>query len=155
MTFTTTSSGSGGARRSPCPPGLFLAGLLAGCLVPTEGWAETAHPISNVCGRPLNVIVLFTDDMGWGDLGVQGHPFGRTPTVYADGSQEFYDRRSDPHEFNNLAVDPALAYVIREHREWRLQISHRLAKSSAYSEAKTDSAPDINHRPVGAGARDG
>jgi arylsulfatase A len=31
--------------------------------------------------RPLNVIVLLADDMGWGDLGCQGHPFVHTPGI--------------------------------------------------------------------------
>lgn len=82
MTYATTASGSGGERRSACLPGLLLAGLLTGCLDPTEGWAAgTAHPVLDASGRPLNVIILFADDMGWGDLGVQGHPFARTPAI--------------------------------------------------------------------------
>ncbi len=31
--------------------------------------------------RPLNIIVLLADDMGWGDLGCQGHPFVKTPAI--------------------------------------------------------------------------
>ena len=76
-------------------------------------------------------------------------------TVYADGSQELYDHRTDPNEFNNLAENTAHAPVIREHREWLPQINHRLAEGSAYCDAKPGSAADIDHRPVGAVARDG
>ncbi len=34
---------------------------------------------------------------------------------YADGSEELYDRDADPHEWKNLADDPAFANVKREH----------------------------------------
>lgn len=39
-------------------------------------------------------------------------------SIYADGSEELYDHREDPHEWKNLATDPALAEVIAEHRNW-------------------------------------
>lgn len=37
---------------------------------------------------------------------------------YADGSQELYDMESDPHEWRNLASDPRVTEVIREHARW-------------------------------------
>ena len=37
---------------------------------------------------------------------------------YADGSQELYDMRRDPNEWNNLAGDPQYAGIIRAHRRW-------------------------------------
>lgn len=37
---------------------------------------------------------------------------------YADGSQELYDHRADPHEWTNLAADPRYADVLREHTRW-------------------------------------
>jgi len=37
-------------------------------------WASAA-------GRPPNIIILFADDMGWGDLGAHGHPFAKTPAI--------------------------------------------------------------------------
>jgi len=36
---------------------------------------------------------------------------------YLDGSEELYDHRHDPHEWNNLATDEALANVIKTHRQ--------------------------------------
>jgi hypothetical protein len=32
-------------------------------------------------------------------------------TRYADGAEELYDHRSDPHEWTNLAADPQLSAV--------------------------------------------
>lgn len=37
---------------------------------------------------------------------------------YSDGSEELYDHESDPHEWTNLAEDPAFAEVIGDHRRW-------------------------------------
>ena len=37
---------------------------------------------------------------------------------YADGSEEFYDHRVDPHEWNNLAGQAAMTPLIRQHAGW-------------------------------------
>jgi len=37
---------------------------------------------------------------------------------YADGSEELYDHRSDPHEWKNLAGEAKYAEQLREHRRW-------------------------------------
>jgi len=37
---------------------------------------------------------------------------------YADGSEELYDSQNDPHEWKNLAGDPALAEVVAAHARW-------------------------------------
>ncbi|MBM83880.1 MAG: choline-sulfatase [Planctomycetaceae bacterium] len=37
--------------------------------------------------------------------------------VYLDGSEELYDHRSDPHEWNNLAADKSMADIIKAHRK--------------------------------------
>jgi arylsulfatase A-like enzyme len=36
---------------------------------------------SKAAQRPPNIVFLFADDMGWGDLGCYGHPYSRTPNV--------------------------------------------------------------------------
>jgi arylsulfatase A-like enzyme len=52
---------------------------------------------------------------------------------YADGSQELYDHQSDPHEWTNLAGDPAFASVIQDHRSW-------------IPDAEADAAPDLKKK---------
>lgn len=37
---------------------------------------------------------------------------------YADGSQELYDHRSDPNEWNNVVKDPQNAAIIADHARW-------------------------------------
>jgi arylsulfatase A-like enzyme len=37
---------------------------------------------------------------------------------YADGSEEFYDHRSDPHEWNNLASEPGKTPLMKQHAAW-------------------------------------
>lgn len=37
---------------------------------------------------------------------------------YADGTEELYDHRKDPHEWHNIAVDPANAEVIQRLKRW-------------------------------------
>jgi arylsulfatase A-like enzyme len=37
---------------------------------------------------------------------------------YADGSEELYDMRNDPNEWDNLADDPTCVSVLEQHREW-------------------------------------
>ena len=51
--------------------------------------------------------------------------------TYADGSEELYDMRNDPHEWTNLAGQSKYAAVIREHRRWLPQINLRPAPGSA------------------------
>ncbi len=43
--------------------------------------SAAATQILDAQGRPLNVIILYADDLGWGDLGVQGHAFVKTPSI--------------------------------------------------------------------------
>jgi arylsulfatase A-like enzyme len=42
---------------------------------------------------------------------------------YADGSEELYDERIDPNEWNNLASDAKFADIIAEHRQWLPKIN--------------------------------
>jgi choline-sulfatase len=49
---------------------------------------------------------------------------------YADGSEELYDMKNDPNEWDNLAADPKHAAVIAEHRRWLPTPSRKPAPGS-------------------------
>ncbi|MCH7987927.1 MAG: sulfatase [Planctomycetes bacterium] len=42
---------------------------------------------------------------------------------YADGSEELYDHKTDPHEWHNLAADKKYAKVINNHAKWLPRIN--------------------------------
>ena len=63
---------------------------------------------------------------------------------YADGSEELYDMKADPHEWHNLAGKPGHDDVIAEHRKWLPDPDRPLAPNSAARiltyDASTDTA---------------
>ena len=42
--------------------------------------AESSSPTIHA-KRPPNIVFMFADDLGWGDLGCYGHPYARTPAI--------------------------------------------------------------------------
>ena len=50
---------------------------------------------------------------------------------YADGAEELYDHRHDPHEWTNLARNPRYAAVIREHVRWLPRVNQPPVRGSA------------------------
>jgi len=61
---------------------------------------------------------------------------------YADGTEELYDHRSDPHEWHNLAADPRHAVVLAEHRRWLPRLDAPPAAGSAQRVLTYDPATD-------------
>jgi choline-sulfatase len=61
---------------------------------------------------------------------------------YADGSEELYDMREDPHEWHNLAKSPAHAAVIAEHRAWLPQPDVPAVAGSQHRILTYDAATD-------------
>ena len=66
--------------------------------------------------------------------------------VYADGSQELYDRKNDPDEITNLASDPKYQDIIQQYRRFLPQINQPMAPGSAHLDARPGSAPDIDSK---------
>lgn len=62
---------------------------------------------------------------------------------HADGSEEFYDMKNDPLEWNNLASDPQHATLIAEHRRWLPRVDTPSAAGSAHRILSYDPATDI------------
>ncbi len=61
---------------------------------------------------------------------------------YADGSEELYDLRNDPNEWNNLAESEGSAAIITEHRTWLPKIDRPPATNSSQRILTYDAATD-------------
>ena len=86
-----------------CPRGLPVFGVALGLLIasgctepadpadaqppptetadPTNGRAPGTETVDSIGERPPNFVVLFADDLGYGDLGSYGHPTIKTPNL--------------------------------------------------------------------------
>ncbi len=61
---------------------------------------------------------------------------------YADGTEELYNMRTDPHEWSNLAANEEYATVIAEHQKWLPKIDLGPAVGSAHRVLTYDKATD-------------
>lgn len=61
---------------------------------------------------------------------------------YADGTEELYDLRNDPQEWQNRAADPGLGSVLTAHRRWLPPIDRPPAMGSAHRILTYDPASD-------------
>jgi arylsulfatase A-like enzyme len=63
---------------------------------------------------------------------------------YADGTEELYDMKNDPHEWHNLAGKPGHADIIKDHQKWLPKVDLPPAPNSASRvltfDPKTDEA---------------
>jgi len=85
-----------------------LLGAIAGIfLATTSCTANTVKP-SNKTDQP-NIIFIFADDLGWGDISKHGHPDIRTPNIdrLASEGSEFYQ-----FSVSNPVCSPSRAAVI-------------------------------------------
>ncbi len=54
--------------------------MIAGLLLAATVASAAARPIRQAQGRP-NILFIFADDWGWGDLSCHGHPYVKTPNI--------------------------------------------------------------------------
>jgi arylsulfatase A-like enzyme len=90
-------------------------------LVELAGLDMPAHP------EGVSLVPLLEDpDVAWDHAAISTNAFGGHAVStdqyryirYSDGSEELYDIASDPHEWRNLAGDPAFANVKTDVAEW-------------------------------------
>jgi choline-sulfatase len=61
---------------------------------------------------------------------------------YADGTEELYDHRDDPHEWTNLAAEPGHSAILAAHRKWLPRLDAPPAPGSAHRVLTYDPATD-------------
>lgn len=62
---------------------------------------------------------------------------------YADGSEELYDMKNDPHEWTNVVANPGYAAVVADHRRWLPKIDSPPAEGSAHRVLTYDKDTDV------------
>ncbi|MHC4700240.1 MAG: sulfatase-like hydrolase/transferase, partial [Planctomycetota bacterium] len=56
-----------------------VSGLFAGSVSMVQTTAKTAKATTRAVGKSPNIIFIFADDWGYGDLGIHGSAFCKTP----------------------------------------------------------------------------
>lgn len=90
-----------------------IAVIVSGCSAPT---AETK------IDKP-NIIFIFADDLGWGDISVHGHPDIRTPNIdrLAEEGSEFYQ-----FSVSNPVCSPSRAAIMTGHYPARHSVNRHI-----------------------------
>jgi len=108
-------------RRDFLKAGCLLSASSMGLLSPLVGCQKSSVAVNAVADSP-NIIVVITDDQGYGDLGRHGHPLLKTPNLDA-----LYDQSV---RFSNFYVSPACsptrASLLTGMHEFRNGVTHTL-----------------------------
>jgi len=73
---------------------------------------------------------------------------------YADGSEELYDMRNDPNEWDNLADDPSCSSVLEQHRAWLPSVNKKPVPGSAHRILLYEADGSVNWEGSDVGAND-
>lgn len=108
-------------------------GQVARCARPV-GLIDVFPTLADLCGLPADSSwegqslkpLLGQADLPWDrpaitTFGPNNHAVRSTDwrfIRYADGSEELYDHREDPHEWHNLAGNPSYTKILEEHARW-------------------------------------
>lgn len=138
----------------PRPPRLFLVpvALAALAITPCSPAADPARPAAP---RP-NIVFIFADDWGWGDLGCHGHPWLKTPNLDRLAAEGL-----DFHQFNvlNPVCSPSRTAATTGRYPARYCIHQHFAPGANVQRGMPDwldpQAPTLAHFLKGAGYRTG
>ena len=139
---------------TPRPPRLFLVpvALAALAIAPCSPAADPARPAAP---RP-NIVFIFADDWGWGDLGCHGHPWLKTPNLDRLAAEGL-----DFHQFNvlNPVCSPSRTAATTGRYPARYCIHQHFAPGANVQRGMPDwldpQAPTLAHFLKGAGYRTG
>lgn len=97
--------------RSICPPLCFVRLLLFVCVLVGSGVAHADQP------PRMNVLVLYADDLGFGDLSIQ-NPESKIPTPNLDSLAHSAMRFTDGHSSSGICTPSRYALLTGRHH-WR------------------------------------
>lgn len=89
--------------------------LLLGYLCSTAGWPDTGA--AQTSDPPPNIVLLYADDMGWGDLACQ-NPDSRIPTPNLDRLAAEGTRFTDAHSSSGICTPSRYALLLGRYH-WR------------------------------------
>ena len=101
---------------------LKLAGVggAAAALVPS--WTRAADAAPALAGRRPNIILILTDDQGYGDLGRNGNPVIRTPNL-----DRMYDEAVHFEDFHvSPTCAPTRSSILSGKHEFKNGVTHTI-----------------------------
>lgn len=103
---------------------LLLSLLTFGLWISQTNPSHAAEPISNGADSKPNIIFIFADDWGWGDLSCHGHPHIKTPNI-----DRLAKEGTDFHRFSVASgvCSPSRAAVLTGHFPARYNIDGHFA----------------------------